>query len=504
MVSGNPSREVIGAGVVAIVGALFVTSSWAQVTGNPQPPIVGFTPRVAITTSDRRIGGEFNFEHTLRSNGYVGNPLTGQADTNYVIGVLDSGAITDVFSSHSAAQLGIEGPWVTSNTIPLGGSAGFVDGPVTERLGVFTQGLGAIGVDGKLDLTQLKGHTNVSGVVIPDDPDTQFVLPSVIGTPLLAFHETVINNDVTRNVVVDGRRIFSPDVKVLNPGEGPTLSHQIAIEFGGPLAGLATTAAYYPDILNLEFEIPFRPTVIDITGGSLLSGGGLFFANVGVLEGEPSPINPIQNLRMAVDTGAQGSVISRKVAANLSLDLNHPDFMLDVGGIGGVAKDVPGFFLDFVRINASGGALDFNQVPVLVQDLGSPEGGTLDGVLGMNFFWDRNLVLKPSLTGTGFLEVSEPVIFKGDLDASGVVDAFDVDDFELALADLDAFAATNPTVNPILAGDITGDGDFNAFDVNGFEALLTAAVTTVPEPASLAWVLAGVLSLVWRGEQNRR
>lgn len=467
----------------------------AQTLTGPQPPVVGFSPRVAITTSDQRIGGEFNYEHTLRSAGYDGNPITGQASTNYVIGVLDSGAVTDVFEGGAAAQLGITGPWVTSNTTPLGGPAGFVDGPVTERLGVFAQGLSAINASNQLDLTALKGHTNVSGVIIPEGAGGDFTLPSLIGTPLLAFHESIINSDTTRSVIVDGERVFSPDVQIVNPGQAPTLEHGIALEFGGGILGVADTAAYYSDIGNLEFEEPLIPTVLGVAG--LLSGGGMFFANVGVLEGEPGPINPIQNLRMMVDTGAQGTVISQAAAANLSLNLNDPDFTLDVGGIGGVTEDVPGFYIDFVRINASGGALQFTQAPVLVQDLPSPEGGTLDGILGMNFFWDRNVILKPSLTATGFFEVSQPVLFKGDLNGDGVVDAFDVAPFELALADLEAFHLQFPNVNPILIGDVEGMGEFNAFDVAPFEALL-ASGATVPEPAGLTLLLITAASLAPR------
>lgn len=487
----------------AAAGGAWPAALLAQVLTGAQAPVVGFSPLVAISTSNRRIGGEFNFEHTLQPNGYVGTALTGQGDSNYVIGVLDSGSVADIFEGQAAAQLGITGQWVTGNTTPLGGPAGFVDGPVTERLGVFAQGLGAIQPDGKLDLAALKGHTNVSGVIIPQGAGVEFTLPSIIGTPLMAFYDSVIRSDLTRSVVVDGERRFSPDVQIVNPGQAPTLAHRIAIEFGGPLAGLATTAAYYPDILNLDFEVPYRPTVVDITGGSLLSGGGLFFGNVGVVEGEPGPLNPIQNLRLMVDTGAQGSIISEGVAANLSLDLNNPDFTIDVGGIGGIIEDVPGFYIDFMRINASGGALDFVQAPFLVRDLPSPEGGTLDGILGMNFFWDRNVVFKPSLTGTGFFEVSAPVVFKGDLDGDGMVDAFDVAKFELALADLEAFHAQNPNVNPILVGDIDGMGEFDAFDVARFEALLAAAGGSVPEPAALWIIAAGGAALAARRRRRR-
>jgi hypothetical protein len=82
--------------------------------------------------------------------------------------------------------------------------------------------------------------------------------------------------------------------------------------------------------------------------------------------------------------------------------------------------------VDYVRINALGGALEFSHVPFVVVDMESSEGGSLDGILGTNFFWNRNVVLEPITTGSGYLHVSDPVPYAYiDLNFDDVVDVAD-------------------------------------------------------------------------------
>lgn len=110
------------------------------------------------------------------------------------------------------------------------------------------------------------------------------------------------------------------------------------------------------------------------------------------------------------------------------------------------------------------------------------------------------------------LDPSEPFIpdhpecVPGDMDGNGVVDAFDVDDFELALAEPEKYMEKYPDLDPIKLGDISGDGELNAFDVNGFEQLLAGggAAAAVPEPASLALMILGGSLLAWRKRHEER
>ena len=165
------------------------------------------------------------------------------------------------------------------------------------------------------------------------------------------------------------------------------------------------------------------PTLLSMSGLSLPTGGS-FFSDVGVLQGEAGPLNSMQDARMLVDTGAQSSIISSNIAAKLNLPL-EPDFTATVCGVGGLSE-VPGYYVDYLQISALGGTLEFSHVPFVVIDMESPEGGSLDGILGTNLFWNRNIVLEPITSGSGFLHVSDPVPYAYiDLNFDDIVDVMD-------------------------------------------------------------------------------
>ncbi len=405
----------------------------------PRAPVAGFSPKIVITTSDRRRTEEFEWEHTLH-NGYAGSPLNSPANTNFVVGVLDTGAQVNLVSGDDASILGVEGSRLTRNTIELTGASGTINAPISHPIGVFAQGLSAINSDGNLNLSQLKGHGNVSSVVIPEVQNAgDNRIPSVMGIPYAAFYTTVIRNDQPVTVNIGGEEITSPDVQILNVGDPsvPVFEDQRSIPLrSGGFGGLPPLTAGYSgldlsDPFNADFRTPVTPTLLTAIPTSIPTGGGLF-ATLNVGNGEIGPLNPLQQLDVLFDTGAEASIISRAVAANLNLDLLNPDFEIEVLGIGGLTEAVPGFYVDFVQMNASGGALQFSDVPFVVIDVPSPAGGALDGVLGMNFFWNRNLVLEPNLQGSTFLHVSGPLygqdVLFGDVDLDSDVDADDIDD----------------------------------------------------------------------------
>ena len=156
------------------------------------------------------------------------------------------------------------------------------------------------------------------------------------------------------------------------------------------------------------------------------------------------------------------------MAANRSLPLT-PDFYVDVCGLGGLVEDVEGFYIDYVKINARGGALEFSNAPFVIIDLPSPEGGVLDGVLGMNFFWNRNVIFDPSLTLSSFLHVSDPIpLAYGDFDHDLDVDEDDFAFFQDCSSG-PSILFTDPACNEV---DADGDGDIDQDDFGIFQVCI--------------------------------
>jgi len=82
------------------------------------------------------------------------------------------------------------------------------------------------------------------------------------------------------------------------------------------------------------------------------------------------------------------------------LNLQEPDFWEEIKDVAGSAVLSPGFYLDTIDIPALGAWLSYKNVPVVLFDVSSPEGGKLDGIIGMNLFTEFNLVLRGG--GLGF------------------------------------------------------------------------------------------------------
>jgi len=432
----------------------------------PQPPVAGFSPLVAIVTSDRSSADDFDWEHVLASS-YVGKPLNPPAEKNFVVGILDTGSVVDMAAGSSTQILGLTGSHLTASEFPIGGVSGTTDTTITRPIGVFAAGLGAIDPNGQLDLTKLVGHTNVAALASPAiQCDNGEDVSAIVGTPLLAFYTTIIHVDQPRRVVVRGKTYIGPDIQITDSyTPSPSVyRHKIPMELGG-LSPVATASYYaFPDLSDWENILgewlPLTPTLLSMAGGDLPMGGS-FFAEVGILQGQAGPLNMLQTARMLVDTGAQSSIISSNIAAKLNLPL-EPDFTAQICGVGGMSE-APGYYLDYVRINAMGGALEFAHVPFIVLDMDSSEGGSLDGILGMNFFWNRNVVLEPTTTGSGFLHVSDPVPYAYvDLNADGVADNLDLTIFAAAWHTTPADPAWNPRCD-FFIDEIIDARDLEAF-----------------------------------------
>lgn len=454
-------------------GSIVATRPGAAITagvtasGNlfPQPRLVGFSPLIAISATNEHSTKDIDYAHELQP-AYLCDPdnpptmetcgtLNAPAATNFVVGILDSGAVVDLVAGLAADRLGIFGPYMTTNSIPIGGVGGEVSALISHPIGYYAAGLSAVGEGGLLDTSQLVGHTNVSVVAAPAiDCGGGETIIAVIGTPFLAFYTSFMYVDTPRRVIVEDLIYKSPDVQIQSPlfGIPDEFAHSIPIVFGGPSPAV-TTASYYPVVFDPEdLTTPMLPTQLSFTPVSL-PFGGVFFTDVLLREGPAGNNNPVQAFRMMVDTGAQSSIISPAVAASLSLP-RHPDFEIDVCGVGGVSPAEPAYYVDYVKLNALGGALEFSNAPFVVLDLMSPEGGSLDGVLGMNFFWNRNVAFEPSITTSGFVHVSAPIpVAPADLDVDQQVNNDD------HFAFVNCFSGPGAAIAPeCLHADLTGEG----------------------------------------------
>ncbi len=427
---------------------------------HPVPPLAGFSPLVAITASNKRSFEEFNPEHQLEPM-YTGSPLIGLAAENYIIGVFDSGAMVDLVAGQSQDMLGIVGPYLTDRTMPIGGVGGQIDALISQPIGMFAAGLEAIDPNGTLDVSQLKGHSNTCVLVSPEiSCDTGESITGVIGTPFVGFYTTVIENDNPKTVYRNNTYHSSPNVKILQPYSGsiPQYPRRFSMELNTP----ATTASYFQlfDIDTFETTVE-SPTMLSLYAFSI-PFGGVFMTTIYVTEGQPDPTNPPQPMRVMVDTGAQSSIITPAMAAKLSLPLT-PDYTIDVCGIGGTTTDVPVYEIDYVRINALGGAMEFSNAPFVMLDLSLGDGGTLDGVLGMNFFWNRNVIFQPELLGSSFFHVSDPVLYgHADFNHDGAVDLADFAIFAAAWKSQSPDEAYNPACDFYMDGQID-EKDFEVF-----------------------------------------
>jgi hypothetical protein len=148
------------------------------------------------------------------------------------------------------------------------------------------------------------------------------------------------------------------------------------------------------------------------------------------------------------DTGAQVTVIGSRVGARLGLNPDNPEFIVEIMGVTGITTDEPGFYIDSIAIPALGGWLRFANVPVILLDVFSPEGGTLDGIIGMNLLDDFNFVLH----GGGLFLMDDPRLELEYIGDKILVDiAPGTGDGKVDLIDLAAFAdawlATSTSAN---------------------------------------------------------
>ena len=428
------------------------------------PPIDGFVPYVTLAVTDASTGELYDID-AYTEYSVTGNYLTGSPQTDYAIGIFDTGSSAHIINAADAGIMGIyDADLVTSITITILGATGQVDALVSQPLGIFTDGLSAINPNTFLaDDSNMVGQSNVATIVgdIIESPN----LPTVVGSPLAFFFTTVIKNSrpVTRSI--DGNAITAPDIHLYeyNDSRIPAYTNKIFLELR---PSSAYAVQFMPCMEGLGEDCPEgdgEPTTPSVVFGSLFDvPQSLFFATrTDLAHGTRTS----QQKKFMLDTGAQITVVSESQAGELELYKNEPNFFVEIVDVTGQSTIADGFYIDLLEINATPAWLSFTHVPAIVLNVDSPEGGVLEGILGTNLFIDTDFYIH----GGGLYGQDQPYLkfaflpagIAGDIappGGDGLVNILDL----AALAN--AWLANPLSSNWNSQADMVSDGIINFFD----------------------------------------
>lgn len=411
------------------------------------PPVDGFVPLVAVAITDKRFPEEDVRFDACDVNSVVGNYLTANPEDDFAIGIFDTGASAHVMGNSAAVQAGLFGAdLITSTPVELAGVTGSVDAWVSQPLGLFIDGLAAIGPGG-LDDSNMVGEWNIAiAVGMGGSPND---LPTAIGSPLSVYFTTEFRIDQQITVTHNSEEFNSPDIRLYEHDDPciPNYSNVIPLELR-PLGG--ASVQYIPTL------DPFDPFYLEPASPSTIIGNlsqSVFFVHsVDLYEGDESAA---EKERFMLDTGAQVTVVGSRIATRLRLDPDYPEFEVEIEGLTGDTIMAPGFHIDSLEIPAFGEWLIFTNIPVILLDVSSPEGGTVDGIIGMNLFTEFNFVLHggglflqddPNLAFEPIYRIAGDVAPEG---GDGIVDFLDLAEFVQAWLSTGTTIPPSPNWNPI-------------------------------------------------------
>ncbi|UCF14987.1 MAG: aspartyl protease family protein [Phycisphaerales bacterium] len=356
------------------------------------PALGGFLSWCVVTFTDER-SGELELD-AVPSDSVIGNYLTAAPETQYAIAVFDTGAGAHIVSSGDADRAGLfdhTPDLLTSSTVEFRGVTGSANAWVSQPLGLFVDGLGVIEPNGLLlDTSTAVGEFNVSVAV--GDPIESSHLLTAIGTPLSVYLAAVFRNDQPINIIHNGTKLAAPDIRfyIHDDPHIPSYSNTIPLELR-PTGSISVQ--YFPNILEFDpfspdFGAPFSPSVL--TG--FLPMQGLFF--ISSVDLAHAGRTSLDKDGFIFDTGSNYTLISKAIGSRLGLNPNTPEFEIEILIATGETITAPGYYIDSLEIIASPEWLSFTNVPVVLLDAPSPEGGVLDGIVGTNLFVDLNLVFR--------------------------------------------------------------------------------------------------------------
>jgi predicted aspartyl protease len=381
------------------------------------PPIDGFVPWIVVTATNESVDAETTGIYEAFASSYVGSPPAGSHPrTDYFIAIFDTGASAHVIGNANAVRAGLfNSTYLTDNFVTVTGVTGSLDTYVSQPYGLFMAGLDVLEPNAPGEslmvlpsTSGLLGQFNVATLIGPT-PGSNPDLFTAIGTPMSVFYDTRIEVNRVTTVTVHGVDYSSPAITFYEKEQAaPGYANYIPLELKPAGAVNVQYVTYGFDLDDLAemfenpwgFEMDYSPLTPSVIMGN--SSQSLFFLH-GVDLTEGSRRADDRN-RFMLDTGAQITVIGSRVAARLGLRPGDRSFEVEIEGVTGESILAPGFYLDSLTIPAVGDWLEFTNVPVILLDVFSPEGGTLDGIIGMNLFTEYNLMLRSG----GFMLEDDP------------------------------------------------------------------------------------------------
>jgi len=175
------------------------------------PPIGGFVPLVAVGVTDKRHHWSDWIFDAKDTNSVEGNYLTANPEADYAVGIFDTGASGHVMAHDAATQAGLSGDYLTSTMVAISGVTGSVWAVVSQPIGIFVDGIGAIEPNGLLyDTSGMVGEWNTA--ILVGDAVESPNLPTVIGSPLSVYFATEFRNDQQITATHNGEDFNSPDI----------------------------------------------------------------------------------------------------------------------------------------------------------------------------------------------------------------------------------------------------------------------------------------------------
>ena len=367
------------------------TSGTVSVNALNAPPISGFIPQVVFGLSPDESGDDFDW-YSHPSAPAVGTAMPSVGSPKYFVATYDTGAQSHILTVATADALNITGNGLDgAYEQTLIGANGFEYGVATDALGVYAAGFQNVtsttGGNISVAAGSLKGHYNSSVIVLEDENSA---LPNIIGTPMTALYQTQIKNSQTQHLRVGSSVYKSPQVSFQPQGSAVGAGYSRLTLSAVPQGNYTDPPSFLPNFDTFDHNDPQTATF----WGSLL-------ANVTV-----SHTGGSSATQFLFDTGAEVSVLSEDTANSLGIFLQGPsatppDFYVDIAGVGGTTLQKPGYYIQQLKFTTTTGFFTYTNVPVVIVDLPDPRDPlhqTLPGVLGMNLFNDRDMIIDTSGT----------------------------------------------------------------------------------------------------------